>query len=55
MSRSLQHIRFKHNAISTDVTSTVKIYADDTKIYRKIGSPDVDIPTLQCDLDRLGK
>ena len=42
------------NDISTDPTSTVKIYADDTKIYRRISSPDVDIPALQCDLDRLG-
>ena len=42
------------NDISTDLKSTVKIYADDTKIYRKISSPDVDIPSLQCDLDRLG-
>ena len=39
------------NDISTDLTSTVKIYADDTKIYRSISSPDVDIPALQCDLD----
>ena len=36
------------------LTSTVKIYADDTKIYRTISSPDVDIPALQCDLARLG-
>ena len=42
------------NDISTDLTSTVKIYADDTKVYRTISSPDVDIPALQCDLDRLG-
>ena len=42
------------NDISTDLTSTVKIYADDTKIYRTISSPDVDIPALQCDLDQLG-
>ena len=42
------------NDISTDLTSTVKIYADDTKIYRTIGLLDVDIPALQCDLDRLG-
>ena len=41
------------NDISTDLTSTVKIYADDTKVYRTISSPDVDIPALQCDLDRL--
>lgn len=41
------------NDISTDLTSTVKIYADDTKIYRTISSPDVDIPALQSDLDRL--
>ena len=32
------------NDISTDLTSTVKIYADDTKIYQTISSPDVDIP-----------
>ena len=32
---------------STDMTSTVKIYADDTKIYRTSSSPDVDIPALQ--------
>ena len=42
------------NDISTDLTSIVKIYADDTKIYRTVSSPDVDIPALQCDLDRLG-
>ena len=42
------------NDISTDQKSTVKIYADDTKIYRTISSPDVDIPALQCDLHRLG-
>ena len=27
---------------------------DDTKIYRTITSPDVDMLALQCDLDRLG-
>ena len=42
------------NDISADLTSAIKIYADDTKIYRTIGSPDVDIPALECDLDRLG-
>ena len=42
------------NDISTDLTSTVKIYPDDTKIYRTIISPDVDIPALQSDLDQLG-
>ena len=41
------------NDISTDLASTVKIYAGDTKIYRTISSPDVDIPALQLDLDRL--
>ena len=41
------------NDISTDVTSTVKIHADDTKINRTISLPDVDILALQCDLDRL--
>ena len=43
------------NDISTDLTSSVKIYADDTKnFYCTIGPLDVDIPALQCDLDRLG-
>lgn len=42
------------NDISTDLTAIVKIYADDTKIYHTISTPDVDIPALQCDLDRLG-
>ena len=37
----------------TDLTSTVKIYADNTKIYRTINSPDVDIPALHCDLDHI--
>ena len=31
------------NDISTNITSTVKIYADDTKIYRTINEPDKDI------------
>ena len=39
--------------ISTNITSTVKIYADDTKIYRTINEPDKDIPALQLDLNRL--
>ena len=37
-----------------DLTSAVKIYADNTKILCTISSPVVDIPALQCDLDRLG-
>ena len=41
------------NDISTNITSTVKIYADDTKIYRTINEPDKDIPALQLDLNRL--
>ena len=39
--------------ISTNITSTVKIYADGTKIYRTINEPDKDIPALQLDLNRL--
>ena len=41
------------NDISANITSTVKIYADDTKIYRKIMEPDKDIPALQLDLNKL--
>ena len=41
------------NDISTNITSTVKIYADDTKIYRTINEPDKDISALQLDLNRL--
>ena len=39
--------------ISINITSTVKIYADDTKIYRTINQPDKDISALQLDLNRL--
>ena len=39
--------------ILTNITSTVKIYADDTKIYRTINEPDKDIPALQLDQNRL--
>ena len=41
------------NDISTNITSTVKIFADDTKIYRTINEPDKDVPSLQLDLNRL--
>ena len=41
------------NDISANIASTVKIYADDTKIYRKIMEPDKDIPALQLDLNKL--
>ena len=34
------------NDISTNITSTVKIYADDTKIYRTINVLDKDISAL---------
>ena len=39
--------------ISTTITSTVKIYTDDIKIYRTINEPDKDIPALQLDLNIL--
>ena len=41
------------NDISTNITSTVKIFADDTKIYRTINEPDKDVPSLHLDLNRL--
>ena len=37
----------------TNVTLTVTIYADDTKIYRTINEPDKNIPAIQLDLNRL--
>ena len=47
------YLSFYLNDISTNITSTVEIYADDTKIYRTINEPDKDIPALQLDLNRL--
>ena len=41
------------NDISTNITSTVKIFADDTKIYRTINDPYKDVPSLQLDPNRL--
>ena len=41
------------NDISANITSTVKIYADDTKIYRTINEADKNIPALQLDLNKL--
>jgi len=41
------------NDISTGVSSTVKLYADDTKLYREIESIPGDTDVLQSDLFRL--
>ena len=41
------------NDISTNITSTVKIHADDTKTYRTINVLDKDISALQFDPNRL--
>ena len=41
------------NHISANITSTVKICADETKIYRTINEPDKNIPALQLDLNKL--
>ena len=41
------------NDITDCITSKVKIYADDTKIYRVITDPTADIPALQSDLNNL--
>ena len=37
------------NDISTGVSSTVKLYADDTKLYRKIENIPDDTHVLQSD------
>ena len=42
---------FYINDISTNITPTVKIYADDTKIYRTINEPDKDTPASHAQLD----
>lgn len=34
-------------------TSAVKIYPNDTRLYRKINEPDKDIPASQLDLNKL--
>ena len=39
--------------ISHQTTSTVKIYTDDTKIYRTVCEPDEETSALQFDLNRL--
>ena len=40
------------NDIPEVVSSSIKIFADDTKVYRSIGSPD-DLTELQRDIDSL--
>ena len=42
------------NDIADYVSSNIKLYADDTKIYRELRNPTSDIQTLQSDLDSLG-
>ena len=39
--------------ISTKITSQIKLYADDTKLYREISDKTLDIQTLQSDLAHL--
>ena len=41
------------NEISSNLTSTVKIYSDDTKVYCVISEPEVDPSVLQLDLNKL--
>ena len=43
------------NDIIDHISSVVKLYADDTKIYRAIKDPQTDIPALQSDLNRLNQ
>ena len=38
------------NDISTNITYTIKIDTDDTKVYRKI-----NVPEVESDMDRLGQ
>ena len=39
--------------ISTEITSQIKSYADDTKLYREISDKTLDLRTLQSDLTHL--
>ena len=41
------------NDISTKITSQIKLYADDTKLYREISDKTLDIQILQSDLTHL--
>ena len=41
------------NDIADCVSSNIKLYADDTKIYRELRNPTSDIQTLQSDLESL--
>ena len=41
------------NVISSDISSTIKLFADDTKVYREIANSINDTRALQNDLDHL--
>ena len=41
------------NDITNDTTSTIKLFADDTKIYRELNNVDGDTSAVQSDLDSL--
>ena len=43
------------NDITECISSTVKLYADDTKIYREISDPIIDCQLLQDDLNNLSE
>ena len=43
------------NYITECISSTVKLYADDTKIYREISDPIIDCQLLQDDLNNLSE
>ena len=42
------------NDITECISSTVKLYADDTKIYKEIIDPIIDCQLLQDDVNNLG-
>jgi len=47
------HATYKHD-IADCVSSNIKLYADDTKIYSELRNPTSDIQMLQSDLDSIG-
>ena len=49
----IYYILIHVNFISSDISSTIKLFADDTKVYREIANSINDTRALQNDLDHL--
>ena len=51
--RPILFLSYRNYNITVFVSSKIKLYADDTKIYRELRNPTFDIQNLQTDLDNL--